>query len=101
MVLSPAEVKSILQEIPVGPMRLMAGLQYGAGLRLMESCRLRIKDVDFERKQVIVREGKGAKDRYVPLPEKLSDGLQRQVRSAKAALGDELPMQPICGSQAD
>ena len=92
VVLSPAEVKGVLKEIPLGPNRLMVGLQYGAGLRLMESCRLRIKDVDFERKQIIVRDGKGAKDRYVPLPEKLSDGLARQVRSALVQHREDLEL---------
>lgn len=71
-----------MREIPFGPMRLMAGLQYGAGLRLLESCRLRVKDVDFERRQILIRNGKGNKDRYVPLPERLQDGLERQMKSA-------------------
>jgi integron integrase len=71
-----------MREIPFGPMRLMAGLQYGAGLRLLESCRLRVKDVDFERRQILIRNGKGDKDRYVPLPERLQDGLERQMKSA-------------------
>ena len=63
--------------------RLVAGLQYGAGLRLLESCRLRIKDIDFGRKQLLVRNGKGEKDRYVPLPEKVCAGLQCQIRSTR------------------
>jgi integrase len=52
---------------------------YGAGLRLMEACRLRIKDIDFDRKQILVREGKGNKDRAVPLPQRLVSELQRQI----------------------
>jgi integron integrase len=51
------------------PYGLMARLMYGAGLRLMECCRLRMKDVDLERGQLTVRQGKGDKDRYVMLPE--------------------------------
>lgn len=79
IVLSVDEVRRLLQEIPVGPVRLMAGLMYGAGLRLMETCRIRVQDVDFERKQILIRDGKGEKDRYVPLPLRLVPGLQRQL----------------------
>ena len=48
----------------------MAEILYGAGLRILECCRLRIKDVDFARNQIIVREGMGNKDRVVPLPDR-------------------------------
>ena len=51
IVLSIAEVWQVMREVPFGPNRLIAGLQYGAGMRLLESCRLRIKDVDFDRRQ--------------------------------------------------
>ena len=51
-----------------GRYRLMVELTYGAGLRLLECCRLRVKDVDFGRRQLVVREGKGDKDRVVPVP---------------------------------
>jgi integron integrase len=80
VVLSRDEVRRILAEVPQGPMRLMAGLMYGAGLRLMETCRIRIKDLDFDRQQIMVRDGKGEKDRCVPLPARLTEGLQRQVQ---------------------
>jgi integron integrase len=80
VVLSQDEVRRVLAEVPQGPMRLMAALMYGAGLRLMEACRLRVKDIDFDRRQIIVRDGKGEKDRAVPLPERLVEGLQRQLR---------------------
>jgi site-specific recombinase XerD len=73
LVLSIPEVKSILDCVPSGPVKLMLSLMYGAGLRLMETCRLRVKDIDFERLQIIVREGKGDKDRAVPLPQRLVD----------------------------
>lgn len=45
----------------------------------MECCRLRVKDIDFERRQITVRDGKGEKDRCVPLPQRLEDGLQKQL----------------------
>src|SRR5262249_16748570 len=61
------------------PYDLMAGLMYGAGLRLLECCRLRVKDVDLERGQLTIRGGKGDKDRYVMLPVLLGDPLRRQL----------------------
>jgi integron integrase len=92
VVLTPAEAWRVISEIPLGPNRLIAGLQYGSGLRLLESCRLRIKDIDFERKQLLIRNGKGNKDRYVPLPEKLQDGLLRQIRSATVQHQEDLEL---------
>jgi len=79
-VLSKEEVIDILSHIPTGAKRLLICLFYGSGLRLMEACRLRVKDIDFDRRQVIVREGKGDKDRYVPLPELLVEPLREQKR---------------------
>ncbi len=58
----------------------MARLMYGAGLRLMECCRLRVKDVDFTRLQLVVRQGKGDKDRIVMLPLGVRERLAEQVR---------------------
>ena len=60
----------------------MAELYYGTGMRLLEVCRLRIKDVDFERHQIMVRDGKGEKDRMVPLPVRCEAALQKQIASA-------------------
>ncbi len=79
-VLSKEEVVEILNRIPTGAKRLIICLFYGSGLRLMEACRLRVKDIDFDRKQLIVREGKGDKDRYLPLPQLLADPLREQCR---------------------
>jgi integron integrase len=70
VVLTPDEVDAILRELHGAPW-LMASLMYGAGLRLMECCRLRVKDIDLARAEIIVRDGKGAKDRVTLLPEKL------------------------------
>ncbi len=80
VVLSVDEVRRVLEELPYGSVRLMGGLMYGSGLRLMECCRLRIKDIDFERLQIVVRDGKGEKDRMVPLPQRLVAGLHRQIQ---------------------
>ncbi len=68
VVLTRAEVQAVLAELR-GPSRLVVSLLYGSGLRLMEGLRLRIKDLDFGRGEIVVREGKGAKDRVTMLPE--------------------------------
>jgi integron integrase len=66
VVLSLPEVRAILDQLPM-PLRLCAALMYGGGLRLTESVRLRVKDVDLERREIVVRAGKGDKDRRTPL----------------------------------
>ncbi len=65
-------------------MWLMASLLYGSGLRLMECIRLRVKDIDFAQSQIIVREGKGNKDRVTVLPEALANPLERHLERVKA-----------------
>src|SRR5262249_8378696 len=60
-----------------GLFRLMAELQYGSGLRLMESCRIRVHDLDLPRRQLLVRAGKGDKDRVVMVPRKLEAPLAK------------------------
>lgn len=82
IVLTEREVKDILAGM-AGVQRLMAMLIYGCGLRLMECIRLRIKDIDLENNIVIVRGGKGDKDRRTVLPELLKDDLKRQIAAAK------------------
>lgn len=66
-VLTPGEVRAVLEHLR-GTSYLMASLLYGAGLRLMECCRLRVKDVDFGRREIRVRDGKGRRDRVTVLP---------------------------------
>lgn len=78
LVLSREEVAAILSHMH-GRAWLMASLMYGAGLRLLECARLRIKDVDFSRGEVTVRDGKGRKDRVTVLPEKLAQPLLAHV----------------------
>jgi len=63
---------------------LQASLLYGSGMRLMECIRLRIKDVDLARCQIIVRDGKGSKDRVTVLPDALREPLRRQIEEARA-----------------
>jgi len=69
VVLSREEVRRLLDAVEV-PYRLPTALLYGAGLRLMEGLRLRVKDVDLDRRQIAVRDGKGQKDRVTVLPER-------------------------------
>nr|WP_186412490.1 phage integrase N-terminal SAM-like domain-containing protein [Candidatus Propionivibrio aalborgensis] len=64
---TPAEVRAVLDRM-VGTHGLMARLLYGTGMRLMEGVRLRVKDVDFGRNEILIRDGKGAKDRVTMLP---------------------------------
>jgi integron integrase len=73
-----------------GTSRLMAGLVYGSGLRLMECLRLRVKDVDFGYARITVRDGKGAKDRVTMLPVNLSAALERHLLKVKAQFEEDL-----------
>lgn len=81
-VLSVNEVRTLLGCMEGRP-RLVAGLLYGTGMRLMEGLRLRIKDVDFARGEITIREGKGAKDRRTVLPANLVEPLQREIERAR------------------
>lgn len=77
-VLSVAEVGALLDALS-GADRLLAELLYGCGLRVSEGCALRVKDVEVDRRRVMVRGGKGGKDRSVMLPERCVDAVQRQL----------------------
>lgn len=81
-VLSRDEVTRVLSRMDGRPW-LLASLLYGAGLRLMEALRLRVKDVDFERGEITVRDGKGGKDRHTVLPRSLVAPLRREVERAR------------------
>lgn len=69
-VLNRAEVTLVLERME-GTYGLMARLLYGTGMRLMECCRLRVKDIDFGQREILIRDGKGAKDRVTMLPDML------------------------------
>lgn len=81
VVLAPEEVAAVLGRVSGadGVFRLMARLLYGCGLRLLECCRLRVKDVQLARGQIVVRGGKGDKDRVVMLPRSVRSDLERQL----------------------
>ena len=83
VVLSRSEVKQIFAHLKGGP-KLMAGLLYGSGLRLMECVRLRVKDIDFALGQITVRDAKGGKDRITMLPLNLAEPLRRHLFRVKA-----------------
>jgi integron integrase len=82
VVMSRDEVRAVLSAMS-GVTRLMASLLYGSGLRLLECCALRVKDVDFQRSQIVVREGKGDKDRVTLLPGGLHAALRAQLQAAR------------------
>jgi integron integrase len=78
VVFNKSEIRTILDQLQGTPW-LMASLLYGCGLRLMECLRLRVKDVDFASKQIVVRDGKGGRDRITILPESLIQPLQKHL----------------------
>lgn len=82
VVLTEAEVKRLLAHLD-GQNWLMASLLYGSGLRLMECVRLRVKDIDFEYRQIVVRDGKGNKDRVTMLPDTCAELLKRHLQRVK------------------
>ena len=88
VVLAHAEVARLLSLIDAEH-RLLAQLLYGTGMRIMEGIRLRVKDVDFERRALVVREGKGAKDRVVMLPTSLVWALREQLGRARILWADD------------
>ncbi len=81
-VLSPREVEAIFSHLD-GANGLMIRLMYGTGMRVMECVRLRILDLDFEYRNIIVRQSKGKRDRSVPMPDILVEHLKRQIRFVK------------------
>ncbi len=94
VVLSQQEVRLLLKTPKLLKHRLMMALLYGCGLRNFELCRLKIVDLDLNRKQLHVREGKGKKDRYVPLCDML-------IRGVKTYLQAEKPVEYLFNGQSD
>ena len=89
VVLTQAEVRALLLHLS-GVKWLLASLMYGTGMRVMESLRLRVKDIEFSRREVIIREGKGGKDRMTVLPENLIAPLQAQLEKVRALHEEDL-----------
>jgi integron integrase len=88
-VMTRDEVQMLLSKMS-GVTGLMAGLMYGSGLRLMECVRLRVKDIDFARHQIMVRDGKGQKDRVTMLPERFAAPLREHITRVKAVYEQDL-----------
>lgn len=89
VVLTEQELALLLAQLS-GTQLLLARLLYGTGLRLLELCRLRVKDVDFGQRQILVRDGKGAKDRVTVLPQAVIADLQAHVLRVKALHDQDL-----------
>jgi integrase len=105
VVLTRDETRAVLQRLN-GVSRIKALLPYGAGLRLLECCRLRVKDVDFAASQIVIRDGKGRKDRVTMLPAAVRSLLaphipqvraQHEVDPVAEPGGSSYP-EPSCGS---
>ncbi|MEO6148320.1 MAG: integron integrase, partial [Sulfuriferula sp.] len=88
VVLTQNEVRAVLDRMS-GVYGLMASILYGTGMRLMECVRLRVKDVEFERGEILIRDGKGAKDRVTMLPEALVSTLLGHLRQRRALFEDD------------
>ncbi|MEQ1601636.1 MAG: integron integrase [Methylophilaceae bacterium] len=92
VVLTPLEVQALLRGTDQAPepIGLMIKLLYGTGMRLMEAVRLRVKDVDLSRREIIVRDGKGGKDRVTMLPESLLEAMREQITRRRAWFDEDL-----------
>jgi len=89
IVLSKDEVRRLFAHL-TGTPRLVAQVMYGGGLRMMETMRLRVKDIDFDNRQVVIRDGKGENDRFTILPDSLVKPLQLQLDHVKALYQKDL-----------
>jgi integron integrase len=87
-VMTKEEVNALFANMEGVPL-LMAGLMYGGGLRLMECVRLRVMDLDFGRRQLMVRDGKGQKDRVTMLPERFSAALQEHLARVRTLFNED------------
>lgn len=90
VVLSREEVTRLLKTLAPGTTSLIIRMLYGTGMRLMECLRLRVKDVDFDRNQIVVRDGKGAKDRVGLLPMPLKEELRAHLKRVEWLHGEDL-----------
>lgn len=89
VVLSKEEVRLILKQLD-GTHYLIVSLLYGTGMRILEALRLRVKDIDFSRKEILIRDGKGFKDRITMLPSSLVLPLKAHLQKVKALHDDDL-----------
>ena len=97
VVLSPDEVNRILSHLQ-GEVWLMTSLLYGCGLKLKECLRLRIKDIDFELNEIVIRDGKGNNDRKTIFPERLKEALSRQIKKSLLQLEENMLINEFHGA---
>jgi integron integrase len=83
VVMTPDETRQVLSHLS-GTTKLVCDLMYGTGMRILEAVRLRVKDIDFARRLIVVREGKGQKDRIAFLPDSLVERLQEQLATVRS-----------------
>jgi integron integrase len=83
-VLTRDEMAAVLAKVEDGEMQLIVRLLYGSGMRLLECLRLRVKDVDLSRLEIVVRDGKGGKDRVTMVPARLAEALRAKIASTRA-----------------
>lgn len=88
-VLTPCEVALVLDRLEATT-ELVARLLYGTGMRLLEGLRLRVGDVDLDRREIVVRQGKGGKDRVTVLPDRLVQPLETQIERRRTLFEDDL-----------
>jgi integron integrase len=91
-VLTREEVAALLGQVGDGELQLIIRLLYGSGMRLLECLRLRVKDVDLSRREIVVRDGKGGKDRVTMVPSQLIEVLRAQIARAKMQHEADLAM---------
>ena len=89
VVLTRSEVTRLLEQME-GTFRLMTALLYGTGMRLMDCVRLRVQDIDFEYRQIVIRNSKGMKDRVVPLPHRLAESLKRHLQTVRQIHNEDI-----------
>jgi integrase len=104
-VLTREDVRGLIQQVDDPLLSLIVQLLYGTGMRLLEGLRFRVKDVEFLRREIVVRDGKGGKDRGTMLPASLADRLQSHLTVVKAQHVTDLALfsriaQPHAGSAA-
>ncbi len=97
VVFSRNEVQKVLSNLS-GELNLMASLLYGSGLRLTECLKLRVKDIDFDLSEIIVRAGKGDNDRKSLLPQLLIPQLKRQIEKVKIRLEENMLIKEFAGA---
>jgi len=96
VVMTKEELRSFFAQLE-GEKLLMTRVQYASGLRVSELCRLRVQDLDLGRGQLVVRSGKGNKDRVAPFPERLREDLERHLERVKVIFEEDLKRGDLAG----